>query len=397
VHYDGAMAPPTHQDDPTRVVPTSTAYTIHRLLGQGGYGKVYQATATAPDGTKKVVALKLVDPARISEDNLAGLRDEARVAHLLDDPSVVHVEPPFVLQGLWAVEMEFVDGASLFRILSDHPRIPPRPATELVATVLASLDRLVHQPGPDGRPLDFVHRDIKPGNVQLTPTGEVKLLDFGSALATGARRERAATESQAVVGTRGYIAPERFEHHDHPRGDVYALGVLLHHLITGALPGTLSDVLPLPAEATEALAVSEAMRNREWEDRMDAAEAHQRLRVMHQLMTGPTLAEWVRVVRPVPRGLPPDDLVGQVLRPTEHEMPLYGERRRGKTVTPAALLTSDPVMHSETGSVRPVPVRTKAPRRGPPVMLGVVLGTLFGGLALACGIGAGGLFGWLLW
>jgi serine/threonine protein kinase len=379
-------------------VKGSTAYTIHRLLGHGGYGKVYQATAKAPDGTKKVVALKLVDPACLSEDNLAGLRDEARIAHLLDHPSVVRVEPPFLLQGLWAVEMEFVDGASLHRILEDHPRVPPRPATELVATVLGALDRLVHQPGPDGRPLAFVHRDLKPGNVQLTPTGDVKILDFGSALATGVPRERATTDTHAVVGTRGYIAPERFEHQDHPKGDVYALGVLLHHLITGALPGATTNVLPLPPEATEALAIAEAMRDREWTERMDAAEAHQRLRVVHQLMTGPTLAEWVGAVRPVPRGLPPDDLVGQVLRPTEHEMPLYGERRRGKTVTPAAVLVSDPVMHSEPGgSVRPLPPRVQAPPSRPPVALGLLFGVLFGGLALACGIGAGGLVAWLVW
>lgn len=377
---------------------STRAYTIYRLLGHGGYGKVYQASATEPDGSRRVVALKLVDPARVSEDSLAGLRDEARIAHLLDDPAVVQVEPPILLEGRWAVEMEFVDGASLYRLLKEHPRVPPRPAAELVSEVLRALDKLVHQPGPHGGPLGFVHRDLKPGNIQLTPMGEVKLLDFGAAYVHGLSRERPATDSDVVVGTRGYIAPERFENLDHPAGDVYALGVLLHHMITGALPGTLSDTGPLPPGGEEVLRITEAMRHREWTERIDAAQARQRLQAIHQRLPGPTLAEWARVVRPIPRGLPPDDLVGRTLHVTTHEMPLYSERRKGKTVTPVALLQSDPVM-SEPGSVVPAPERAHA--RPPPSGLSWVLVaalTLAAALlALACGGGIGAIAGLLVW
>ncbi len=377
---------------------TTRAYTIYRLLGHGGYGKVYQASAAEPDGKKRVVALKLVDPARVSEDNLAGLRDEARVAHLLDDPAVVHVEPPFLLEGRWAVEMEFADGASLYRVLEDHPRIPPRPAAELVAEVLRALDHLVHQPGPDGQPLGFVHRDIKPGNLQLVPTGEVKLLDFGCALVHGAARERPGTDSDAVVGTRGYIAPERFESLEDPKGDVYALGVLLHHLVTGTLPGSIAETLPLPPEADEVLRVAEAMRHREVTERMDAAQARRQLLAVHHRIPGPTLAEWTRVARPVPRGLPPDELVGRTLHVTQHEMPLYGERRKGKTVTPVALLQSDPVM---SDSVVPIPERAQAPappaQAGPSWVVVAIVAVLATVVALGCGGGVGAVLGLLMW
>lgn len=362
----------------------ASSYTIHRLLGQGGFGKVYQATATEADGTKQVVALKLVDPSAASEVRLAGLRDEARVASLLDDPVMARVEPPFVLQGMWAVEMEYVDGTSLFHLLKAHPRLPPRPAVEIVATVLGALSRLSAQ--------GFIHRDLKPGNVQLTPTGVVKVLDFGNAMVRGARREREPTAQDAVIGTRGYIAPERFDNTEDPKGDVYALGVMLHHVIVGSLPGATAEGAPLPPGADDALKVAAAMRARELSDRMDAAAARDRLLDLHADMKGPNLAEWVRVVRPVPRGLPADDLVGKVLRPTAHEMPLYGERRRIKTVTPAALLQSDPVM-SETGSP-PRPAPAPSSRGGPIVLvLGVaavmaLVATLVCGLGLGLGVGA---------
>ncbi len=357
----------------------ASSYTIYRLLGQGGFGKVYQATATEVDGTKQVVALKLVDPAAASEVRLAGLRDEARVASLLDDPVMVRVEPPFVLQGMWAVEMEYVDGTSLFHLLKAHPRLPPRPAVEIVATVLRALSRLSAQ--------GFIHRDLKPGNVQLTPTGVVKVLDFGNAMVRGARREREPTAQDALIGTRGYIAPERFNNREDPKGDVYALGVMLHHVIVGSLPGSTSDGAPLPPGADDALDIAAAMRARELTERMDAATARERLLDLHADMKGPNLAEWVRVVRPVPRGLPPDELVGQVLRPTAHEMPLYGERRRVKTVTPAALLQSDPVM-SETGSP-PGPAPSSTPTAGPTLLVLGIAVVFVLVATLACGLGLG--------
>ena len=89
-----------------------------------------------------------------------------------------------------------------------------------------------------GCPLGIVHRDIKPANIRITPSGEVKVLDFGVARAAFDGRE-ALTRSMAF-GSMGYLAPERFDGRDTPAADVYALGVVLLEALSGAPMGQLS-------------------------------------------------------------------------------------------------------------------------------------------------------------
>ncbi len=218
----------TSVDDQTR------RYTVLELLGEGGFGKVYRARMDGPDGFAKDVAIKLLHDDDFPESIRRRFRDEARILGLLRDRAIITVDPPTRLGGQWAIVMEFVDGVSA-DWLARRLTIPPTVVLELVQEVARALDVAWRQEGPDGQPLRLLHRDIKPGNLQVTPNGAVKVLDFGIARADFGKRE--AKTNRHVGGTFGYIAPERIEGIDGPEGDVYALGVVLHELVTGSRPG----------------------------------------------------------------------------------------------------------------------------------------------------------------
>ena len=125
--------------------------------------------------------------------------------------------------------MEFVAGRTLRDILREGRKILPERALEITSGVLSALD-YSHRAG-------IIHRDIKPGNVMLTPSGDVKVMDFGIARAMSATPPRTMTQTAAVVGTAQYLSPEqaRGETVD-SRSDVYSAGCLLYELLTGRPP-----------------------------------------------------------------------------------------------------------------------------------------------------------------
>ena len=124
--------------------------------------------------------------------------------------------------------MEFVNGRTLKEVLTAEGPLQPRRALEISADICAALE-FSHRHG-------IIHRDIKPGNVMLTQTGQVKVMDFGiaRALASGAST---MTQTSAVIGTAQYLSPEqaRGEAVD-ARSDVYATGCVLFELLTGHPP-----------------------------------------------------------------------------------------------------------------------------------------------------------------
>jgi serine/threonine-protein kinase len=126
--------------------------------------------------------------------------------------------------------MEYVEGRTLRDILAAEGRLLPRRAMEIAAAICAALEQ-AHAAG-------IVHRDIKPGNVMITPSGEVKVMDFGIARALTSSTAT-MTQTAAVVGTAHYLSPEqaRGEHVD-ARSDIYSTGCLLYELLTGAPPFT---------------------------------------------------------------------------------------------------------------------------------------------------------------
>ncbi len=208
-------------------------YELGELLGRGGMAEVRKGTDVRLGRT---VAVKRLRTDLASDATFqARFRREAQSAASLNHPSIVsvydtgeelatdgsNVAQPYIV-------MEYVAGRTLREILREGRKILPERALEITSGVLAALD-YSHRAG-------IIHRDIKPGNVMLTPSGDVKVMDFGIARAVS-DAQSTMTQTAAVVGTAQYLSPEqaRGETVD-SRSDVYSTGCLLFELLTGRPP-----------------------------------------------------------------------------------------------------------------------------------------------------------------
>lgn len=210
------------------------SYRVTELLGRGAFGAVYLAD-TVGTGISRPVAIKVLRPEQAAIPGLLErLRDEARMLSMIRHRAIVRVDDLVELDGHWSVVMEYIEGCDVGALLRDGP-LPPRAALAIAEEIANALHVAATQPGPDGRPIRLVHRDVKPGNIRVTAQGEVKLLDFGVARADFSAREAGGTN--AVFGTPTYMAPERFRGEDTFAGDVYALGVTLFEMLAGEPPG----------------------------------------------------------------------------------------------------------------------------------------------------------------
>jgi serine/threonine-protein kinase len=192
--------------------------------------EVYRARDVRLD---RDVAIKLLRSDLARDPSFqARFRREAQSAAALNHPMVVAVydtgsddkhDPP-----LPYIVMEYVEGRTLREVLMHEGRLTQRRAIEIVIDVCAALD-YSHR-------ASIVHRDIKPGNVMITPDGSVKVMDFGIARAV-AQSTATVTQTAAVMGTAQYLSPEqaRGEKVD-ARSDLYSAGVVLYELLTGQPP-----------------------------------------------------------------------------------------------------------------------------------------------------------------
>ncbi|GAA2240028.1 Stk1 family PASTA domain-containing Ser/Thr kinase [Rarobacter faecitabidus] len=213
-------------------------YEVGALIGRGGMAEVHIGHDTRLGRT---VAIKILrsDLARDPAFQ-ARFRREAQAAASLNYQAIVGVydtgednitDPATgVVSHVPFIVMEYVEGHTVRDILRDGNAVPIDEAVEITIGVLSALD-YSHRAG-------IVHRDIKPANVMLTPTGEVKVMDFGIARAL-ADSAATMTQTQAVIGTAQYLSPEqaRGEQVD-ARSDLYSTGCLLFELLTGRPPFT---------------------------------------------------------------------------------------------------------------------------------------------------------------
>jgi serine/threonine-protein kinase len=225
--------PPTEPGSSRPVV--GGRYELGELLGRGGMAEVRKGTDTR---LGRVVAVKRLRSDLASDATFqARFRREAQSSASLNHPAIVSVydtgeERTPQLDGSSEVVpyivMEYVAGRTLRDILREGRKILPERALEITSGVLSALD-YSHRAG-------IIHRDIKPGNVMLTPSGDVKVMDFGIARAMS-DAQSSMTQTAAVVGTAQYLSPEqaRGETVD-SRSDVYSAGCLLYELLTGRPP-----------------------------------------------------------------------------------------------------------------------------------------------------------------
>jgi serine/threonine protein kinase len=253
-------------------------YRIDGRVGRGGMGVVYRATDLSLD---RPVALKVLTE-DLAKDPAFRRRfvTESKLAASLDHPNVIPIHAAGEHDGTLFIAMRFVPGDDLRTMLRLHGRLEPERAIALIAQVASALDA-AHAHG-------LVHRDVKPANVLVTPEHHVYLTDFGLSKRVGADTE--ATRTGMVLGTLDYIAPEQIRGETiGPFTDVYSLGCMITHLLTGQVPFTVSteegklwahfsEPAPLPSARVPELGsafdaiVSRAMSKRP-EDRYPTAGA----------------------------------------------------------------------------------------------------------------------------
>jgi len=222
-------------DDAPRIL--ANRYEVGDLIGRGGMAEVHIGHDTRLGRT---VAIKILRSDLARDPSFqARFRREAQAAASLNHPSVVAVydtgedvitEITGAVSHVPFIVMEYVEGHTVRDILRDGQAVPIEEAVEITAGVLSALGYSHHA--------GIVHRDIKPANVMLTPTGAVKVMDFGIARAI-ADSAATMTQTQAVIGTAQYLSPEqaRGEQVD-ARSDLYSTGCLLFELLTGRPPFT---------------------------------------------------------------------------------------------------------------------------------------------------------------
>ncbi|UOY00539.1 Stk1 family PASTA domain-containing Ser/Thr kinase [Blastococcus sp. PRF04-17] len=207
-------------------------YEIGGVLGRGGMAEVHRGRDLRL-GREVAVKVLRQDLARDPSFQVR-FRREAQASASLNHPAIVAVydtgEDRTTTGATPYIVMEYVEGETLRDVLRREGRLEPQRAMSLAADICGALD-FSHRNG-------IVHRDVKPGNVMITPQGTVKVMDFGIARAVS---DSAATmtSTAAVIGTAQYLSPEqaRGESVD-ARSDVYSMGCLLYELVTGAPPFT---------------------------------------------------------------------------------------------------------------------------------------------------------------
>lgn len=201
-------------------------FELLREIGRGGMGVVYMARQKSLD---RIVALKMILAGRWSSDALVSrFHGEARLAAGLRHPHIIRVHEAGELHGQHFLVMEYVDGRSLDRLVDREPLEAER-AARYTATIAEAVAYL-HQSG-------IVHRDLKPSNVLVDSDDRIFVTDFG--LAKAMDNDSQLTRTGELLGTASYMSPEQAAGRTAdvgPRSDVYSIGAILYHLLTGRPP-----------------------------------------------------------------------------------------------------------------------------------------------------------------
>ena len=202
-------------------------YRVERSVGRGGMAEVFLAHDLLLD---RPVALKVLFPEYANDPSFVErFRREAQSAAGLTHPNIVAVYDWGKVNNTYFIAMEFVQGRTLASILKEKLRLTARQACDVAVDVASALG-FAHENG-------VVHRDIKPGNILIGSTGQVKVADFGIARALGSAVEEGLTQTGSVMGTATYLSPEQAQgSQPDPRSDIYSLGVMMYEMAAGRAP-----------------------------------------------------------------------------------------------------------------------------------------------------------------
>jgi len=202
-------------------------YRIEGVAARSGMASIFRATDVR---TGRPVAIKVPHPEMESDPVFfERFHREEEIGKAMDHPGVMKVIAEDGRSQVYMV-MEWVEGRLLRQVLNEQRKLPPERAVRIALRILDTLEYL-HSHG-------IVHRDLKPENVMVDAEDRIKLIDFGIAAKTGARRLTFAKLSQ-TLGTPDYISPEQVKgKRGDARSDLYAVGVMLYEMLTGKAPFT---------------------------------------------------------------------------------------------------------------------------------------------------------------
>ena len=208
-------------------------YELHRQLARGGTADVFLARDQLLD---RPVAVKVLFSSFASDEKFVErFRQEAQSAANLSHPNIVAIYDWGEERGTYFIVMEYVEGRSLAEILNTEGPLHPDRAAEVASDVADALG-FAHRNG-------LVHNDVKPGNILISPSGQVKVTDFGiTTVIAKAKAEQTKDGKQMVFGTPSYLSPEQAQGKPvDPKSDLYSLGVVLYEMLAGTPPFTGSS------------------------------------------------------------------------------------------------------------------------------------------------------------
>lgn len=311
-------------------------YRIESAVGEGGMAKVFRGQDVVLGRT---VAVKVLAPEYARDGRFVErFRREAQSAAALSHPNVVSVFDTGSDGPVHYIVMEFLEGRTLREVLAADGRLHPDRAAEIAESMCRALATAHHH--------GLVHRDVKPGNVMLTPSGEVKVMDFGIARVTTGE---ALTQTATVLGTASYFSPEQAKGEGvDPRSDVYSAGCVLYEMLTGRPPFTgdspvsiaykhVREDAPVPStinpdvsRALDAVVMKALAKNpaNRYQTAVEMAEDLHRVREGAQVLATPILPGQ------------PTEVVNRPVRHTEVMQALPEEEQRERGPWPVVLVTA---------------------------------------------------------
>jgi len=221
-------------------------YDILGPLGMGGFGRVWLARAPSRGSAAPpvLVAIKRLRDIRVGPNAepekasrcLEAFKYEAHIGSYLNHPNVVRLIELTELEGRYALVMEYVDGIGVDELIDQRRRnqlpLPPHIALEIAIQAGDGLDYAHEARGPDGKPLEIIHRDVKPSNIMVSRDGLVRVMDFGVARSALPRTQ---TTTGTIKGTLRYLSPEQAQgaRDIGPAADQFALALVLGEMLIG--------------------------------------------------------------------------------------------------------------------------------------------------------------------